>query len=322
MEGKDGKTIVAEFKEELLTLKTPSKARAAFLAGAIRGAGSLTVKNGKFGLLIAHSNGDFIEKCTSIAEETLHIPSSLRMLQSAHSLRTEAIYELEFEGDSVDTLCKMTGVLTEDGLQDRLPKSYFENQREKQAFLRSAFLAGGGMTLPVDGVKGEKRTGYAGYLVEISFTDEGVAEDTRDLINSFGITAKIRERKNRFTVYLQGQEAMTDFMTALGATNTMFQLCDFVAKRSMKNAANRNTNCQMANLEKTINAVEAQFFAIETLKKRKILQTLDEKLQSAAELRLKYPTAPLSELAEKSVPPVSKSGLNHRLKKLVELAEL
>ena len=321
MTEKDGKTIVAEFKEELLNLKTPSKARAAFLSGAIRGAGSLTVKNGKFGLLIAHTNGDFIEKCTSIAEETLRIPSTLRRLQSANSLRPEAVYELEFEGDSVDTLFKMTGVMTEDGLQDRLPKSYFENLTEKQAFLRSAFLAGGSMTLPTDGEREGKRSGYAGYLVEISFTEEGVAEDTRDLINSFGIAAKIRERKNRYTVYLQGQEPLTDFMTALGATNTMFQLCDFVAKRSMNNAANRNTNCQMANLEKTMTAVEAQFSAIEALTKRGILKTLDEKLQSAAKLRLEYPTASLSELAEKSQPPVSKSGLNHRLKKLVELAE-
>lgn len=322
MTEKDGKTIVAEFKEELLNLKTPSKARAAFLSGAIRGAGSLTVKTGGFGLLIAHANGGFIEKCTSIAEETLHIPSTLRMLQSANSLRSEAIYELEFEGNSVDTLYKMTGILNEDGIQDRLPKSYFENSAEKQAFLRGAFLAGGSMTLPTDGEKDGKRSGYAGYLVEISFTDEGVAEDTRDLINSFGIAAKIRERKNRFTVYLQGQESIADFMTALGATNTMFRLCDFVAERSMKNAVNRNTNCKMANLEKTMNAVETQVSAIEALKKRGILKTLDEKLQSAAALRLDYPTASLSELAEKSQTPVSKSGLNHRLNKLVELAEL
>ena len=121
--------------------------------------------------------------------------------------------------------------------------------------------------------------------------------------------------------YCKESEHIEDLLTLMQATQSTLRLMNIKIYKDVRNRVNRVTNCETANLTKTVEAVRRQAQAIERLEQTGMLATLPAPLQQAAQLRLEYPELSLSELGEMMSPPLSRSGMNHRLQKLIDLAE-
>lgn len=180
----------------------------------------------------------------------------------------------------------------------------------KRAFIRGAFLASGSMSNP------EKS-----YHFEIVCVSEEKAKILQKLLVDFGLDAKIVLRKKHYIVYLKEGEQIVDVLNIMGAHVALMNLENVRILKEMRNFVNRRVNCETANINKVVNAAVRQMEAINYLKEHGGLADLPESLQEVAQLRLEYPDMALKELGELCNPAVGKSGVNHRLRKLCELAE-
>lgn len=180
----------------------------------------------------------------------------------------------------------------------------------KKSYLRGAFLSGGSISDP------EKT-----YHLEIINHNKKLAQETSDIINSFKLNAKIIRRKGTYVTYLKEGENIVDFLNVVGAHNALMELENIRILKEMRNNVNRIVNCETANLDKTVNASFRQVENIKYIRDHIGFENLPKNLKEIAELRLLYDDASLIELGEKLEPVLGKSGVNHRLRKLDEIAE-
>lgn len=180
----------------------------------------------------------------------------------------------------------------------------------RRAFIRGAFLSAGSMSDP------EKS-----YHLEIVCTSEEKAVQLMEIINSFDIDAKIVQRKKNYVVYVKEGAQIVDMLGIMEAHVALMNLENVRILKEMRNSVNRQVNCETANINKTVNAAVKQIEDINYIEETVGLSSLPENLQEIAEVRLKYPEAALKELGTFLEPAVGKSGVNHRLRKLCEIAE-
>ena len=184
----------------------------------------------------------------------------------------------------------------------------------KRAYLSGVFLAIGSVNDPQK----------SRYHLEFLVTDEIYANEIKDLLNSFHLNSKVIKRDNKYMIYMKEAEKIADFLRIISATNALLYYENIRIYRENKNMTNRLNNCEQANVDKTIMAASAQIKDIEIIKENGLYDTLDEKLKILIDYRCKYPEVSLQELSEiMSVEldnKITKSGLNHRLKKIKELA--
>lgn len=180
----------------------------------------------------------------------------------------------------------------------------------KRAFLRGTFLAVGSMSNP------EK-----GYHLEYVCADVQQAAQIMDTLLAYGIRAKTVVRKKYQVVYIKESEEIVELLNVIGAHVSLMKLENLRIFKDMRNSINRRVNCETANISKTVHAATKQIADIQYIKEHYGFDNLKENLRQVAELRLEYPDAALKELGEYLSPPVGKSGVNHRLRKLSELAE-
>lgn len=182
----------------------------------------------------------------------------------------------------------------------------------KIAYIQGAFLGGGSCTLP-------SADGKTGYHLEIVFPEKKPAQDFCRLLSEFELLVKQMERKDTFVVYIKSKEMISDFLSLIGAENALRKFSEVVAKRDAANYDNRTRNCMQGNADKAAIAAVKHIQAIEKLKASGTLGQLSEELKALATARVTRPTLSLQELAEYLK--ISKSCLNHRLRRLTELAE-
>ena len=176
----------------------------------------------------------------------------------------------------------------------------------KASFVRGAFLAGGSVTDP------EKR-----YHLELATTHYSVSREAYSVLLEMGFSPKEAERKGNRLLYFKKSEHIEDFLTTIGAPISAMDVMSAKIEKDMKNSINRKVNCDSANADKVVEAAAKQLEAIKRIDKLYGLDSLPDKLQQAALLRYANPEASLADLATLSYPPVSKSCLSHRLKKLL-----
>ena len=184
-----------------------------------------------------------------------------------------------------------------------------EEEPEQLAFFRGAFLAGGSVTDPV------KR-----YHLELATPHLKVSAEASVLLREVGLNAKETSRAGNSILYFKQSDAIEDFLTAIGAQVSAMGVMEAKVEKDLRNGVNRRVNCETANLSKAVDASFEQLAAIRKLEEAGVLETLPQKLQETARLRRENPEATLSELAEMPDPPVSKSAINHRMRKLMELS--
>lgn len=191
-----------------------------------------------------------------------------------------------------------------------VPRQMLKNTCCRKSYLRESFLSCGLMGDP----RGE-------YHLEFSCADEAQARQLTEVLSGFGIAAKTRLRKKNRAVYVKDSSAIANILNLIGAHASLMEMENSLILKEMRGAINRRVNCETANLEKTVSAAQRQIEAIGILDGRGILKTLPESLQQIARLRVGMPDASLKEIGDLLVPPVGKSGVNHRLRRLCSLAE-
>lgn len=180
----------------------------------------------------------------------------------------------------------------------------------KKSYLRGAFLGGGSVSDP------EKT-----YHLEFVCHTEAYARSLCELLNWFNLNAKMIERKNNFVVYLKEGESIVNLLSIIGAHTALLNLENIRIYKDIRNNINRIVNCETANLSKTVNAAVRQIENIEYIRDNIGLAKLPPSLREVAELRLIHSDASLRELGQMLNPPIGKSGVNHRLRKLDKIAK-
>lgn len=179
----------------------------------------------------------------------------------------------------------------------------------KISFIKGAFLAGGSVTDP------SKR-----YHFELATAHYSVSRETYSLLLELGFSPRETSRKGNHVVYFKQSESIEDLLTLIGASSSSMQVMSAKIEKDMMNSVNRQVNCDTANVKKTVEAAQLQLESIAKLDSASMLSELPEQLQYTAQLRVDHPELSISELAAIHEPPVTKSGLSHRLRKLIELS--
>ena len=180
----------------------------------------------------------------------------------------------------------------------------------KRAFLRDTFLCIGSVSDP-----------SKSYHLEFVCTSQRFADDLKQMIESFDIEARIVMRKKYYVVYIKESTAIVDLLNVMEAPVSLMNMENERIVKEMRNSINRRVNCETANITKTVNAASRQTTDILYLRDHYGFENLPKGLEDMARVRLQYPDATLLELGRYLDPPVGKSGVNHRLRKLSELAE-
>lgn len=241
-----------------------------------------------------------------------------RLFQRAFGLKFDRLPEEErgklifgiTDRSKLDRIINQMGYDPRQNLVLHVNFGLLEDECCRTAFLRGAFLAGGSVTDP------EKR-----YHLEL---DTGHAQASREvaaLLTEMGFLPHSVRRGGSSVIYFKQSEHIEDLLTTIGAPAAAMDIMTAKVDKEIRNGANRAMNCDMANVNKTIDAALEQKNAIQRLQENGRLERLPEKLRQTALLRLQYPEMSLSQLAEKCDPPVTKSCMNHRMRKLLEEAK-
>ena len=242
--------------------------------------------------------------------------SENRLLMQKYQLLLAELFHIEEihteeEARSVFSTVKMYNDVTgEPEPEDTVKGLLIQQSCCKRAYIRGAFLAGGSISDP-----------NKSYHFEIVCRSNPQAEQLRDVINSFDMDAKIVARKKYQVVYLKEGSQIVDILNIMEAHVALMNLENVRILKEMRNSVNRKVNCETANISKTVNAAVKQLADIEYIRETAGLSYLPENLKEMALLRLEYPDAPLAELGTYLNPPVGKSGVNHRLRRISEMAD-
>lgn len=236
------------------------------------------------------------------------------LVKKSNSLKKNNIYMVLIpEEVDVKGLLQELGIIEKDGLFNihyGVPSEVIKNENCKRAYIKGAFLGGGSISNP------EKT-----YHLEFVTHDQDYANELSDLINSYKLNSKVIQRKNSFVIYLKEGEQIVDLLNIIGAHNALLELENIRIMKEMRNNVNRIVNCETANLSKTVNAAVRQVESIKLIESEIGLDRLPKNLKEVAKLRLAFPDESLKELGAMLNPPVGKSGINHRLRRIEKIAD-
>lgn len=303
-------SYASEVKKELTAIKVHQKNAQAELMALIRMNGSIALANHQLILNIQTENPAIARRIYSLLKEFYHVESEI-VVRRKMKLKKNNQYIVRLRYAAQHVLDDL-GILQNLQIKERVPMELLDDEWMVRSYLRGAFLAGGSVNNPET----------SRYHLEIYSLYEEHNEMIAQMMNKFGLNAQTTARRSGFIVYLKEAEKIADFMSLIGATNSMLQFENVRIVRDMRNSVNRLVNCENANMNKIANASTRQIENIRLIDERVGIQTLPDKLREIAETRLAHQEVSLKELGE-LVPggPISKSGVNHRLRKLNAYAD-
>ncbi|GAB6991895.1 DNA-binding protein WhiA [Paenibacillus pini] len=303
-------SFAALTKKELTMVEGQSCCEKAELSALIRMNGAVQLSNKKVILDISTENAAIARRIYTLVKKFFQAHTEL-LVRKKMRLKKNNVYIVRIPG-RVQEILKELNIVSEGFLftPDIHPDLIHKNCC-KRAYLRGAFMAGGSVNNPEG----------SSYHLEISSMYEEHCEALVGLANEFHLNARCIERKKGFILYIKEGEKIIEFLSLIGAHQALFKFEDVRIMRDMRNSVNRIVNCETANLNKTIGAAVRQIDNIKLLQKEMGLENLPDKLREVAEIRLSHPDMNLKEVGELLKGTVSKSGVNHRLRKIDELAE-
>lgn len=268
----------------------------------------------KLNVRVTTENAAIARKIFTLLKMCFGIHTEL-MVQKNKLLKKNNHYVIIINSDmGANDILEKVGILKVEAGQFSIdysvPKQLVKSHCCKRAYLRGAFLGAGSVSDP------EKT-----YHLEFVTSSEEHSEDLKDLINQFDLAAKIVQRKSNFVVYLKEGDQIVDLLNIIGAHSALLNLENIRIVKQVRNNVNRIVNCETANLNKIVNASIRQIQNIEFIQQNYGFKILPDSLREIAELRLDYKEASLRELGQMLNPPVGKSGVNHRLRKIEKIAE-
>lgn len=303
-------SFASDAKNELTRLEVHPEHAKAELAALIRMNGTLSLTDQRFVLNVQTENAAIARRMFTLIKNHFEVESEL-LVRRRMKLKKNNVYIVRLKRGTESVLSGlgiMDGMLYHGHVQEEIRT----NTQKMKSYLRGAFLAGGSVNSPET----------SRYHLEIYSSYEEHNNDICFMMNEFGMNARALPRRNGYITYLKESEKIADFLALIGATNSMLKFEDVRIVRDMRNSVNRLVNCENANMNKTIDAAGRQIESIQLIEKTKGLNSLPEKLREIAELRLENPDISLKELGE-MLPSgeISKSGVNHRLRKINQLAD-
>jgi DNA-binding protein WhiA len=296
-------------KNEILLLSTEKTEKISLLSAYIRNNAVITETS----ILINTENIELSKYIYNLLRELYNIIPSIT-LRKNFNFKKNSSYLIKINNQR-DVILKDLSLINEDGYFINIPREYvYEDEDEKQAYLRGLFIATGSVNDP----------NTARYHLEFLIDDYDYALFVCELLDDYNLNSKLIERNNGFMVYIKEAEKISDFLKVLKAYNSVLYYENIKAYREEKNLINRLNNCEQANVEKTINSANEQIKDIEHIENTVGLDALDEKLKTVAIYRKKYKEVSLSELSKiisiETNTNLSKSGINHRIRKIKEIA--
>ena len=305
-------SFTAEVKEELARVENtkPCCARAE-LSALIRVEGTLHYTGaGRMRLEVATETAPVARKVIKLLRSVFDLTTELTVRRSVlHKSNNYLI--------TVVSQPALTGALTELGILDEdhsplynVPRWLVKRDCCAIAYLRGMFLGGGFVADP-----------HGDFHFELTAETEPIAHDLVTLMARFGINARVTSRRGSYAVYLKGAEPIVTFLALVGAHRALLRTEDVRIIKEMRNDVNRLVNAETANLQKTANAAAEQVAAVREIERSRGLDSLPPALREIAYLRLENPGVSLRELGELADPPLSKSAVYHRIRRLEELAD-
>lgn len=304
-------SFTAEVKEELARIENrkPCCARAE-LSALIRVEGTLHYTgNERFRLEVATETAPVARKVIKLLHGIYSLKTELTVRRSVLHRSNNYLITVVSQPTLPDALMDL-GILDGSAAPTyAIPEWVLGSECCAIAYLRGTFLGGGFVADP-----------HGDFHFELTAESEPVASGLVSLMERFGMPAKVTSRRGTYAVYLKGAESIVTFLALVGAHQALLRTEDVRILKEMRNEVNRLVNAETANLQKTAEAAASQVDAVRRISRRHGLETLPPALQEIAALRLEYPDVSLRELGELADPPLSKSAVYHRIRRLEELA--
>ncbi len=303
-------SFAAQTKKELTLIEMDGCCEKAELSALIRMNGSVQLSRERIVLDISTENAAIARRIYTLLKKTFQLHAEL-LVRKKMRLKKNNVYIVRVPNQVKELLSALQIVSEGFMFTPGIEKGIIKNNCCKRAYLRGAFLAGGSVNNPEG----------SSYHLEIASMYEEHCKALCQLANRFDLNARCIERKKGFVFYIKEGEKIIEFLSIIGAHQALLRFEDVRIMKDMRNSVNRIVNCETANLNKTIGAAVRQIDNIRLLQKEVGLENLPDKLREVAEIRLQHPDMNLKEVGDLLKGNVSKSGVNHRLRKIDELAE-
>lgn len=304
-------SFASETKKELTHMDVSDNDAKVELAAFIRMNGAISFSNQLVIMDVQTENAAIARRMYQLLKDLYEVPIEL-LVRRKMKLKKNNVYIVRLKSGTRGILEDLRILEPPMTFTKSIDRGFVKKRSAKRAYLRGAFLASGSVNNPET----------SSYHLEIFSVYEEHNEAICALMNQFDLNARTLERKNGFITYLKEAEKITEFLSIIGATSALLHFEDVRIMRDMRNSVNRLVNCETANLNKTINAAVRQIDNIKYIQSTVGLEALPERLREIAALRIANEDVTLKELGEMlTTGQVSKSGINHRLRKLDQIAE-
>lgn len=304
-------SFASETKKELTQVEANDSCLRAEVSALIRMNGTLSFANRQISFDVQTENAAIARRIYTIVKKLYPYTVEL-LVRKKMRLKKNNVYICRIREGAREILADLEIVSNSFEFNHTISEVIIPKNSERRAYLRGAFLAGGSVNNPET----------SSYHLEVYSLYKEHGEALAQLMNHYDLNAKTIERKKGFVTYLKEAEKISDFLNLVGATQAMLKFEDVRIVRDMRNSVNRIVNCETANLNKTIGAALRQVENIRFIDNAVGLDQLPDKLREIARLRVEYKDVTLKELGEMvSTGVVSKSGVNHRLRKIDEIAD-
>lgn len=281
------------------------------LAALIRMGGAMSIGgNANLGINFSSENAAVTRKVIGLIKRYSNIKTEVVVTRGRRLKKNNTYHVRVVPSPGVNDLLASLGIMRGDGLNVQSDSAITRKACCRRAYLRGAFLGAGSVNRP-----------EGSYHLEMVTGNEELAKSLVRVMKSLSLPGRMTDRKDDYIVYLKDGNAITSFLQIIGAHNALLTFENVRVVKDMRNQVNRLVNCETANLQKTVNAAVRQVESIRTIAQYMGLDKLPPPLREVAEARLAYPEATLSELVEVLEGRVGKSGINHRLRKLGEIAQ-
>lgn len=301
-------SFTTQIKNEISRINNTRLESIAELSGFLRNNGEYDDNE----ITLVTENATVAKRVYSLIKEIFDITCEIET-RKGNNFSKNNLYLINIE-EKIDKILKDLSIINEEKELLSKPASYIiDSEDETRAYLRGAFLAKGSINDPKT----------SRYHMEITTDEKEEANFIKELLDSFYLNSKVLSRDKGYMVYLKEAEKIGDFLRIINANQAVMYYEDIRIYRDHKNMTNRLNNCEQANIDKIIETATKQIEDINYLRDNIGLELLDDKTKEVVEYREKYPEASLQELAEiityETGKPITKSGLNHRFRKLKEL---
>ncbi len=308
-------TFTERVKEEIISKRISQPCcQVSALSAFIRGAGTLLIQNGYIGFEVITENKKAVEVFSQIIVKLYGATPTVNEVKDR--LKGKIKYSLSLVSEKSQRILLEVGIIEESvgGAQINLnvDKYLIENDCCKKAYLIGAFMGSGSVTVP-----SEKSS--TSYHFELVFSKYQTASCVAELLSNVGFMPKLIERKENYVIYFKNGDEISDILFYLGAKKACFELKEIIIEKVMKNDTNRKRNCDMGNINKQIEASLKQIRDINLIIETVGLDKLPSTLKQACELRIENTDSTLEEMSK--ISGLSKSCLNHRFRKIAEIAK-